>query len=417
MICKICGKSVGTIGKHVRMMHSPMTAKEYYDTYLIKPDEGSCKVCGKPCKFMDCVRGYLMYCSCKCNRNSEDFSEKSKQTCLKKYNVEHYTQSDEYKEKYKQTCLEKYGVENISQSEEIKIKKIKTTLKHYGVINPYNIEQVKTNCKNASKDKTKLKQFYFNKYSELYKTGTIYNFTNGIINFHCNICNTDICMEQHLFFNRLVHHNEPCLNCNPKYKSYSSKEKELLKYIKSIYFNTIIENDRTLLNGLELDIYLPDINFALEFNGTYWHADPRFYKADDLIEHKKITAQKIWEKDTLKYNLCKNKNVSLFQIKEYDWDNNKEYILNEIKIFIEGKMNNWQQVTMAEARLLTEQSDFIHQEVDLFDESGSDEFIKKGTGFKFKYRTSFGDPVSFWVDPRIDDKPVSVKEFIEQLNR
>ncbi len=80
-------------------------------------------------------------------------------------------------------------------------------------------------------------------------------------------------------------------------------------------------------------------------------------------------------------------------------------------------MNNWQQVTMAEARLLTEQSDFIHQEVDLFDESGSDEFIKKGTGFKFKYRTSFSDPVSFWVDPRIDDKPVSVKEFIEQLNR
>ena len=80
-------------------------------------------------------------------------------------------------------------------------------------------------------------------------------------------------------------------------------------------------------------------------------------------------------------------------------------------------MNNWQQVTLAEARLLTEQSDFIHQEVDLFDESGSDEFIKKGTGFKFKYRTSFGDPVSFWIDPRIDDKPVSVKEFIEQLNR
>lgn len=80
-------------------------------------------------------------------------------------------------------------------------------------------------------------------------------------------------------------------------------------------------------------------------------------------------------------------------------------------------MNNWQQVTMTEARLLTEQSNFIHQEVDLFDESGSDEFIKKGTGMKFKYRTSFGDPVSFWVDPRIDDKPVSVKEFIEQLNR
>lgn len=78
-------------------------------------------------------------------------------------------------------------------------------------------------------------------------------------------------------------------------------------------------------------------------------------------------------------------------------------------------MNNWQQVSLKEAQLLTEQSGFCHKEVDLFDESGADEFFKKGTGFKFKYRTSFGDPMTFWVNPTINGKPVAVTDFIKQV--
>lgn len=78
-------------------------------------------------------------------------------------------------------------------------------------------------------------------------------------------------------------------------------------------------------------------------------------------------------------------------------------------------MNNWQQVSLKEAQLLTEQSGFIHKEVDLFDETGADEFVKKDTGFKFKYRTSFGDPMTFWVNPTINGKPVAVTDFIKQV--
>ena len=75
-------------------------------------------------------------------------------------------------------------------------------------------------------------------------------------------------------------------------------------------------------------------------------------------------------------------------------------------------MNNWQRVTMKEAKYLTEEAGFCHQQVDWFDEDGADEFIKKGTGLKFKYRMSMGDPVSFYISPTINGKPVSAIDFI-----
>ena len=55
--------------------------------------------------------------------------------------------------------------------------------------------------------------------------------------------------------------------------------------------NEIIENDYKELNGKEIDIYLPDLKLGFEFDGTYWHADPRFYKENDIIEHKKKLRQ------------------------------------------------------------------------------------------------------------------------------
>lgn len=60
-------------------------------------------------------------------------------------------------------------------------------------------------------------------------------------------------------------------------KYTSKKEKDLASYIKSIYNGTIIENDSSVVSNynhrfFELDIYLPDLNVAFDFNGTYWHS-------------------------------------------------------------------------------------------------------------------------------------------------
>ena len=88
----------------------------------------------------------------------------------------------------------------------------------------------------------------------------------------------------------------------------------MLEYVKSIYDGTIIENDRTQmepnsdnnwLENHELDIWLPDIKVAIEFNGTYWHSLPNIVESDNF---KKLQ--------------CESKGISLISIDEEDWHEN-----------------------------------------------------------------------------------------------
>lgn len=51
---------------------------------------------------------------------------------------------------------------------------------------------------------------------------------------------------------------------------FSKIEKEIVKYIETIYSNNIDEN-KYYENIGELDIYLPDKKLAFEINGLYWH--------------------------------------------------------------------------------------------------------------------------------------------------
>ena len=52
------------------------------------------------------------------------------------------------------------------------------------------------------------------------------------------------------------------------------------------------------------DFYLPELNLILEYNGSYWHANPAIYKSGTLIQmvgfKDKILVDYIWDKDELK---------------------------------------------------------------------------------------------------------------------
>ncbi len=61
-----------------------------------------------------------------------------------------------------------------------------------------------------------------------------------------------------------------------------------------------IYNDRKVLNGLELDIYYPDLKIAIEYQGNYWHSFP-----DQIKRDKK------------KKKMCKKLNIKLLEV----WDN------------------------------------------------------------------------------------------------
>jgi len=79
---------------------------------------GLCPVCGSRCRFKTVARGYCHFCSRVCSSNSDEYREKCKETCLKKYGAEYASQTREFQNKVKQTCLKKYGKESYSQTDE-----------------------------------------------------------------------------------------------------------------------------------------------------------------------------------------------------------------------------------------------------------------------------------------------------------
>ena len=130
----------------------------------------------------------------------------------------------------------------------------------------------------------------------------------------CVKCNNE-------FKDHIDNEHPRCLNCYPILIGFSKMEKEVAEFCK-IYYPNLIENDRTILNPLELDIYIPEINLAIEFNGLYWHSE---LNGKDKTYHLN------------KYLDCKNKGIKLVQIFEDEWVN-KEKIVKSMLLNKMGKI-------------------------------------------------------------------------------
>lgn len=306
--CKICGKEcqrVCDLSYHVQHIHN-MTAKEYYDIYLKEENEGICEICKKPTKFWTFGKGYYRFCSPKCSSNSVDVRDKTKNTMLKKYGKEHALQIDEFKKKQEQTTKTLYGATNYFASEKFSDENKEYNLKNFGVIHNWQREDVKEKIKktklehygrenyvNVKKCKeTKLLKYgdenynnyelnrqskyktYIDKYENLASNqditiDSIYRFG---IRFTCNKCNNKNDIYRQLFKRRCLNNEQVCTYCNPiEFCGTSYEENNLTDFIKSVYDGAVIENDRKILNGHELDIYLPDRKLAFEYDGLYWH--------------------------------------------------------------------------------------------------------------------------------------------------
>lgn len=55
--------------------------------------------------------------------------------------------------------------------------------------------------------------------------------------------------------------------------SRSNTERKLEEIISEIYTGTVITSSRDIIPPYELDIFLPDICLAVEYNGSYFHSD------------------------------------------------------------------------------------------------------------------------------------------------
>lgn len=93
---------------------------------------------------------------------------------------------------------------------------------------------------------------------------------------------------------------EVCTNILPiSYERNTGTTIELfIRNILDEYSIEYITNDRSILGGKELDIYIPDRNIAIECNGIYWHSlKSKTYHYDKwkACQEKSIQLITVWE--------------------------------------------------------------------------------------------------------------------------
>lgn len=243
-----------------------------------------------------------------------DIIDKSKKTCLDKYGKEFYSQTDECKKRITDKSLINFGVCNPMQSESIKVKVKNTNILKYGVDHISKTNIFKENIKGKRERNT------YKKYVELLsKNYNVLSYSNEKFEIYHDKCGHTSSIHKGLVIARNRLNSCICVECNPIGVQYSSLELELRDFLDE-YKIDYTKGDRSILNGSELDIFIPKFNIAIEMNGIYWHSE--LYKSSNYHINK-----------TLK---CNDKNIELLHIWEDDWkykrDIIKSIILNRLKI-------------------------------------------------------------------------------------
>lgn len=87
------------------------------------------------------------------------------------------------------------------------------------------------------------------------------------------------------------------------------------------------------------NFYVYDIVFEnkiIEYNGDFWHASPKKYKADDVVKlpNNKTTAKEIWKKDQEKIKFAQSQGYKVLIVWESDFKENKEEVLKKCIQFL-----------------------------------------------------------------------------------
>lgn len=97
----------------------------------------------------------------------------------------------------------------------------------------------------------------------------------------------------------------------PSCSSTSSRaENEIIDFLRDKGFD-ILQGNRKALGGMEIDIYIPEYNFGIEYNGLYWHTEE--YGKDSTYHHKKWMTAKV-------------AGIELVQIWEDQFEDNPELV-------------------------------------------------------------------------------------------
>ena len=333
--CKWCGELF-----HPESIHQYYCNRQHYQV---------CSICGKQFNVTQLLfenKSIPSTCSKQCASLSR------KQTIREKQKDPEYEKQK--LEKRRKTCQEKYGVDNVSQSDIIKNKIVAVLEEKYGVDNPAKLPQAQKALKRYHEDQEKLTlATHKREETNLKLFGTKY-FTQTIESRLENGFDLEHAQRLVKFYENpeqyIVDTFEPnptayeikqhFLSSEPLQKLYGSSlirwnistiEQEVTDYLLKLNPDLVIKhNDRTQIKPLELDLFLPEYNIAIECNPTFTHNSSR-----NIFDYNPLS----YDYHKVKTDLCEEHDIFLFHIFGYEWTYKKSQILNMLRNLINKNEN------------------------------------------------------------------------------
>jgi hypothetical protein len=302
---------------------------EVYSIVVCKSDNTT------PVKFKNFKEGYYLYSSNTAAQSSSEIKNKIRNKIQSKYGMSSYTQTNEFKVKAINTWLKNYGVDNPSKSKKIHDKKIKTSIKNwgkeypiqndvikerlsqtnlekYGVLNVMQNDDIR-NKVSESKLRIEYDRFFNNKLFSKKITPLFdideYGGIDNEYEFNCNRCNTN-------FKDVLRGGKIPrCYQCYPN-SNVSMAEVEIGDYLIELGID-IQRNVKNLIDGYEIDVWLPEYNIGIEYNGLYYHSE--------------LSGKKSKNYHIDKTNKCELVGIRLIHIFEDEWLFKNDIVKSKLK--------------------------------------------------------------------------------------
>lgn len=257
---------------------------------------------------------------------SEEIRQKALQTTKDRYGAEYPIQCDELKTKIDNACLDKYGydISHILNNSEILDRAKSTCLDKYGHICYLQSEEGKFKTKATVKSKYGAEVF-----ARCKDFGVRHNTDPSRIeawtNFHSNPEEflQDLNLDHKPSYKELADIlgitpssvSQIVLNYNLTdlvQRYISTMETEVQLFLSSIgRAKNIVMHDRTVLDGKEIDIYIPEYQLGIECNPTPTHnstlSDPWGGDPKPADYHK------------MKTDMCEKRGIRLIHIFGYEW--------------------------------------------------------------------------------------------------
>lgn len=275
--------------------------------------------------FYKVFKEYNIDTSIKKASNSKQVKEKRIVTNLKKYGSEHnFCKDHPSRKKWEKRMLEEEGITNVFQRDSVKQKSKETMLSKYKV--EHNSQHPKF--------KSDLNGFilrYGEKEGELLYVKTCFEKGKSLrLNYYIEKYGDE---EGLLKYQERIKKSFFGVLNNRSVSQLSIKIAKVLNELNILYDEEFIiqENDMTRIYDFKIG------NILIELNGDFWHANPEKYLSNDLLNFpgQEVKASFLWEKDKIKKELAEKKGYEVV----YFWE--KEINTNIGLSIIKEKLNKY----------------------------------------------------------------------------